>query len=52
MAALTDTLSTVDWAGWVFVALIAIGGAYLLRITHGVSWRTGDDLNRLIDGWM
>jgi len=27
MAALTDTLAAVDWAGWVFVALIAIGGA-------------------------
>ena len=24
----------------------------LPRIGHGVSWRTGDDLNRLIDGWL
>ena len=24
----------------------------LPRIGHGVSWVTGDDLNRLIDGWL
>ena len=37
MAALADTLSAVDWAGWVFVALIAIGGAYLLRLDRDAS---------------
>lgn len=37
MAALTDTLAAVDWAGWVFVVLIAIGGAYLLRLDKDAS---------------
>ena len=37
MPALTDTLATVDWAGWVFVVLIAIGGAYLLRLDRDAS---------------
>ena len=36
-ASLTDTLAAVDWAGWVFVALIAIGGAYLLRLDRDAS---------------
>ena len=37
MAVLADTLAFVDWAGWVFVALIAIGGAYLLRLDRDAS---------------
>jgi len=37
MPALTDTLAAVDWAGWVFVVLIAIGGAYLLRLDRDAS---------------
>ena len=35
--ALAETLAAVDWAGWVFVALIAIGGAYLLRLDRDAS---------------
>ena len=34
---LIDSLAAVDWAGWVFVALIAIGGAYLLRLDRDAS---------------
>ena len=36
-APLIDSLAAVDWAGWVFVALIAIGGAYLLRLDRDAS---------------
>lgn len=36
-AALIDSLAAIDWAGWVFVALIAIGGAYLLRLDRDAS---------------
>lgn len=34
---ITNTLAAVDWAGWVFVALIAVGGAYLLRLDRDAS---------------
>ena len=37
MPALTDTLATVDWAGWVFVVLIAVGCLYLLRLDKDAS---------------
>ena len=37
LTSLIDSLAAVDWAGWVFVALIAIGGAYLLRLDRDAS---------------
>ena len=37
MAALNGTLATVDWAGWVFVVLIAVGCLYLLRLDRDAS---------------